>query len=626
MAWSLPDLVRRSADRAGDHPAVRSAGQQWTYAELAARAEDMAMLLLDHGLDRGDRVAIYMRRGFDSMAAINGVMLAGGAYVPLDSAAPPDRLAAVLADCDVHHVVVSPEHRDGLRQVLKSWSQVDLVVGAGPDDGLPVALAVPWPAVDGYRSGAPIDVRVIEDDLALIFYTSGTTGKPKGVAHRHRSMLANVEWALDEFGIDAADRVPHLTSHHFDLSWFEMYATPAAGATMVIVPETHLRFPPDLAELVAAERVTTWCSVPSVLVSLVQRGDLAERDLGALRLVLFAGERFPAKHLRSLMAAMPHPRYVNMYGTTETHIAAFWPVPTLDSDEPLPIGQACRHVNLGIVTPDGTMATGDETGELVIRGPSLMDGYWNLPERTTQALRPETFAPRCQTVAYHTGDLVRRRPDGAIEIIGRGDRRVKIRGNLVDLDEVEAVLLAHDGVAEAAAYLVDDDTAPARIESGVRRKPGCTVTGPQLRIHVARLLPPPAVPDVVEILDDLPRTGSGKMARAELRSLIAERTAARRGAASAIPAASVNEILRAVLVDEFGRDPAAAAEQDLVASGAIDSITIVRLVAEIEQRWGVSVPNTEFVVTNFSSLETMSALVERLTNDGGRTDAEPHRS
>src|SRR5215469_296757 len=177
MAWSLPDLVRRSADRAGDHPAVRSAGQQWTYAELAARAEDMAMLLLDHGLDRGDRVAIYMRRGFDSMAAINGVMLAGGAYVPLDSAAPPDRLAAVLADCDVHHVVVSPEHRDGLRQVLKSWSQVDLVVGAGPDDGLPVALAVPWPAGDGYRSGAPIDVRVIEDDLALIFYTSGTTGR-----------------------------------------------------------------------------------------------------------------------------------------------------------------------------------------------------------------------------------------------------------------------------------------------------------------------------------------------------------------------------------------------------------------------------------------------------------------
>src|SRR5262249_36977738 len=206
------------------------------------------------------------------------------------------------------------------------------------------------------------------------------------------------------------------------------------------------------------------------------------------------------------------------------------------------------------------------------------------------ALRPETFAPRGQTVAYHTGDLVRRRPDGAIEIIGRGDRRVKIRGNLVDLDEVEAVLLAHDGVAEAAAYLVDDDTAPARIESGVRRKPGCTVTGPQLRIHVARLLPPPAVPDVVEVLDDLPRTGSGTMARAELRSLIAVRTAARR-AASAIPTASVNEILRAVLVDELGRDPAVVADQDLVASGAIDSITIVRLVAEIEQRWGVSVPN-----------------------------------
>src|SRR5262249_34574462 len=114
MAWSLPDLVRRAAQRADDHPAVRSAGQHWTYAELAARAETMATLLLDHGLDRGDRVAIYMRRGFDSLAAINGVMLAGGAYVPLDSAAPPDRLAAVLADCDVHPVFLRPRHPDGL--------------------------------------------------------------------------------------------------------------------------------------------------------------------------------------------------------------------------------------------------------------------------------------------------------------------------------------------------------------------------------------------------------------------------------------------------------------------------------------------------------------------------------
>jgi acyl carrier protein len=114
------------------------------------------------------------------------------------------------------------------------------------------------------------------------------------------------------------------------------------------------------------------------------------------------------------------------------------------------------------------------------------------------------------------------------------------------------------------------------------------------------------------------------MARAELRSLIAERTAARRAAASATPSASVKEILWAVLVDELGRDPAAVADQDLVTSGVIDSFTIARLVAQIEGRWGVSVPNTEFVVTNFSSLEAMSALVERLTNDGGRTDAEPH--
>lgn len=614
MAFSLGELLTVAARRWPDHVAVRADGEDVTYRRLRRRADAIGRLLLAHGLRRGDRVAVLMNRSPDSLAGIYGIMAAGGAYVPLDAGAPADRLGAVLRDCDVSHVLVGAQHVARLGAALAGGgSVVRLVLGADQGSGLAVEHALAWPVVDQHDFDEPLCTGVIERDLALIFYTSGSTGKPKGVAHSHRSMLSNVEWAVAEFGVDASDRFANVTSHHFDLSWFEMFVPAAVGGALVMVPEDVVHFPPRLAELLAAERVSVWCSVPSVLVGLVQRGGLGERDLRSLHTVLFAGERFPVKHLRKLMDLVAHPRYVNMYGTTETHIAAFHPVGRLTDDAWLPIGSACGHVNLRIVAPDGSEVAPGESGELVIRGPSLMDGYWKLPERTATALRAENF-DGVTDIAYHTGDLVRRRADDAIEIIGRSDRRVKIRGYLVDLDEVEAVLLRHKDVAEGACYLVGEDTPGAHVGAAVRLRRGAGATGSELRVHVAEVLPTYAVPEFVEVLDDLPRTGSGKLSRNDLAALVTRIRAERRDRASARDGhESVVAALRGYVAEELGHGVSGLGpDDDLFALGVLNSLGVTQLVVFIEEQWGVSVPNEHFVRDNFSTLRSVANLVDQL--------------
>jgi amino acid adenylation domain-containing protein len=611
MAFSLNHLLVQTAGRYPENPALRFNGQDLSYAALVQRASAIGHRLLAEGLKRQERVAVYMNRSFDSMAAIFGIMMAGGVYVPFDSFAPPGRLAAILRDCEVQGIISDDTRVPAIRQMLAEYSGLRFLMGVEAAEDLKLRT-INW--ADLYRTmpSSPPQVRAVEQDLCLIFYTSGTTGNPKGAAHSHRSMLSNVEWAMEKYRLLPEDRFSNVTSHHFDLSWFEMYASMASGGTLVIAPEQTVRFAPDLAELVSREKLTIWCSVPSVLMSLAQRGNLASRDFSTLRWIMFAGERYPTKHLRQLMKLVPHPRYTNMYGTTETHIAAYWDVPPLadDNDEPIPIGQGCEHVNLLVVDPDGKAVGPGQTGELVIRGPSLMEGYWRLPERNARALVKIRFSPELEATCYRSGDLVEILPDGNIKIIGRADRRVKVRGNLVDLDEVEKVMLSHPQVSEAGAYLIAPDEDNTWIEAAVIPHPGAPVSSSELRVHVARTLPTYAVPEKVAVLVDFPRTGSGKLSRRDLQNA---------AAAQAVPAVpphiSIQEAVRRYIQTELvdsSEKLALAEDTELLDSGLITSIGVVRLVAYLEETFGVVVPNDEFIAENFTDLAAINQMIERL--------------
>ncbi len=521
MLYLLPHAIDTAAMRSPDREAIRYAGAALTYAALVERADRLAGLLRAEGVRRGDRVGIHAGKGLAAAVALYGIMKAGAAYVPLDPSSPPARQAFIVRDCGIRHVVTEPSRLAALRLLLAEGVGVACVVGVG--GAVPNVRGFTWVDVDAHPAVA-YDPDLVEMDLAYVLYTSGSTGTPKGVAHSHRSALAFARVAANTYGFRPDDRLSNHAPLHFDLSTMDYFSSALAGATTVIIPEAHTRVPASYAALIEAERLTVLYAVPLALTHLLLHGALEKRDLSSVRWVLFGGEPFPTRHLRALMAALPGARFSNVYGPTEVNGVTYWLVPPLaaDDDAPIPIGQPYANVEVRIVDDDDAPVTEGETGELLVRTPTMMRGYWGRPDLDARVFATRRVLGHFEDVYLRTGDLVRRREDGLLEFHGRKDRQVKARGYRVELDEVEVALGSHPAVESAAAYGVPDEDGSLHIEATVTLRDGQHVTPDALRTHVAASLPRYAVPTRLDIAGAMPRTSTGKIDRRALAARASE--------------------------------------------------------------------------------------------------------
>ena len=527
MAYLLQRLLTEAAARQPQRPAVASDGCLLTYQELDQLSNKVARALLRLGVAPGDRVAVLAPKSAAAVAGVYGALKAGACYVPLDPKAPAGRLSHIVADSGAA-VIVADEARTsqaaGLANAVPRSPRVVVSVPGRaeraeaarvPAQGAPVA---PWTAVAG-ESGEPLaEERAIETDLAYILYTSGSTGTPKGVMISHRSSLTFVDWAAAAAGLGEQDRVCSPAPLHFDLSVFDIFATCRAGACLTVLPGEAATFPVSIARWLEAERITVWYSVPSVLTLLASYGGLQQLDLSGLRVVIFAGEVFPPKHLARLMAELPHPRYLNWYGPTETNVCTAYEVPPSWADaRPVPIGKACANTEVFAVTSDGCrVSRPGEEGELYVRGPSLMQGYWGQPAKTSEALVRNPFRSEYDEAVYRTGDLVTLDAAGNYAFVGRRDGMVKVRGYRVELGEVEATLYRHPAIREAAVLPVPDELLGSRLRAVVTVDGGSNLTRENVLNHCRQWLPSYMVPDMVEFREVLPRTSTGKVDRAGL--------------------------------------------------------------------------------------------------------------
>jgi amino acid adenylation domain-containing protein len=514
---ALHQLLDVSASRFPDNVAVEEAGRGTIgYGELARLSDRVRDHLLQLRVEPGDRVGICMRKSADAVASIFGIMKAGAAYIPTDPTAPASRNAFIFHNCAVKILIVEARLAEALRLEFSQVSFApEMIVLEGTGAGIPLIKALD--RLDAVRPAPSVPSAVPDpSQLAYILYTSGSTGRPKGVMLSHANAACFIDWCSDVLQPNEHDRFSSHAPFHFDLSILDIYVSLKHGATLVLVEEQLGKEPARLAPWIAEKKITVWYSAPSILSLLAQFGKLDQHNYSSLRLVLFAGEVFPIKYLKLLKSLWPHPRYFNLYGPTETNVCTFYEVPRLILEsqiEPVPIGKACPYCEPLVVNEVGTEVVRGAEGELCIAGPSVLEGYWNLPENTAKA-----FLPDRDIRWYRTGDIVTELPDGNYKFLGRRDRMVKKRGYRIELGEIEVALYRHLAIKEAAVLAFpDDDGVPIKAFTSTRD--GSKLSTIELKKFCSENLPLYMVPDLFCSLESLPKTSTDKIDYQKLKNM-----------------------------------------------------------------------------------------------------------
>jgi amino acid adenylation domain-containing protein len=537
VGFLLHQLLTESAKRNPNGVAVDGGESKLTYSELDVLSNQIAHQLRADGVCNGDRVGVFLPKSPQTVAALLGILKAGAAYVPVDPHSPSSRAAYVLGNCSVRALITSSSQLRKLAPDLAKASEIQSILLTDEPTDVPVVASLAGSAPVSYakiaatRSIANPEIPIIENDLAYILYTSGSTGQPKGVMISHLNSLTFVNWAHDEYQISQQDRVSSHAPFHFDLSILDLFCTLKAGGTICLVPNDVAAFPVRLAQWIAEKGITVWYSVPSALIQLVEHGQLERHNYDKVRWMLFAGEVFPCKYLRRLVQQIPHAAYSNLYGPTETNVCTYYHVQSSDvapeRTEPVPIGKACANTEVFALDQDGRVVPPGQEGELYVRSSTVMKGYWGRPDSTAATVLPNPLNSAYADVMYRTGDIVKLMPSGDYQYIGRRDKMVKSRGYRIELGEIETALYAHPAVKEAAVVAVPDERIGARLMAYV--VPGnSTLTSSELMKFCSERVLKYMVPERIEMCSELPKTSTGKIDKTTLENeskLYAERTA-----------------------------------------------------------------------------------------------------
>lgn len=520
MIHLLHQTVLESATRFPDKVAFRCGRDQLTYAELATKIKQLATVLLNLGVKKGDLVGLFLNRSIETAIAIHGVMLAGAAYVPLNPRAPAAVNRFQIKEGNFKVAITNPSQQSALQSVLSEeaidlpniigLSSVPIVTGVVPN-------VIPWPTIFSVDITGFVPPNILGSDLAYIMYTSGSTGNPKGMMHTHDSGLSFARLMAHHFQLTENDVLGNHAPIYFDISTPGYFTAPLLGATTVIASDAHTIFPASMGTLLETERISVWYSVPLALVQLLEKGGLETKELPYLRHVLYAGEPFAPKYLRRLMLAFPALKVSNLYGPAETNVCTYYDLPgPPENDEPISIGEVWNNTERIILDENGKETDGPGMGELCIRSVTTMAGYLNRPDLTEQAFYVRINQHGREEKFYRTGDLVELDAAGLLHFRGRKDHQLKIRGYRVEPDAIETRMLAHPLVAEAVIVPSQTDEGTLRMDAAVILKTGTDLTGKELQTFVGEQFPWYAIPENISFFDDFPRTGSGKIDRGSL--------------------------------------------------------------------------------------------------------------
>lgn len=516
MNYLLTDSIEQSAKKFPEKEAFVCLDRSVTYRDFHTQTSQLASLLISRGIRKGDRVGVYLNRSLETAIAVYGIMKAGAAFVPLDPSAPASRIRFLIHDCEIAHIVTNPSQRRGLKSVIEEETGLKTIIGISQD--WPIKT-ISWEMVFE-QNIIDLELGLMDLDLAYIMYTSGSTGVPKGIMHTHRSGLAYATLTADLYGINENDRVGNHCALHFDMSTLGYLTAPLVSATTIIVTDAHTKMPSSQIQLMEKERISIWYSVPLALIQMIQSGGLEENSMPHLRWVLFGGESFPSKYIRTLMKLWPKCTFSNVYGPAEVNQCTYYNLTSASqSDDPIPIGKIWKNTcGLILNDQDQEVQTG-ELGELVIRSATMMQGYWKQPDLTSRSLFKRISPSGIEEIYYRTGDLMKMHTDGNLLFFGRKDRQIKIRGYRVELEEVADTILKFGSAAEAAVVAVPKEDDTLRIVANIVVKENQVLNSEELLTFLKQNMPKYAVPETINIMNNLPRTAAGKTDHQKLREI-----------------------------------------------------------------------------------------------------------
>jgi amino acid adenylation domain-containing protein/non-ribosomal peptide synthase protein (TIGR01720 family) len=598
-ARCVPELIAEQVRHNSAAVAVRCGAEQLTYAELAGRANQLGHHLAALGVGPGDLVGVCAGRGVDVVVALLGVLVAGAAFVPLDPEQPARRVADLLADTRVS-VVVTEERLAGLAPPGSALVLLDR-------DRTELAA---WPT-------ATPAVRARPEDLAYVVYTSGTTGRPKGVMVEHRHVHHMMRAWDRRYGLaGTSPRVLSVSSLSVDLFFADVLLSLPFGGTLVVCPQAAVADPIALTDLLFESRIDVLVTVPTLARALaaefVWRGAAP-----SLRLLAVGSEGWPADAAADVRAAAAEGTVVvNAYGSTETTVDST--VFDLAADPHgaaafVPVGRPLADTRVHVLDSYLRPVPIEIAGECYLAGGGVSRGYLQRPDLTAARFVPEPGGPPGSRM-YRTGDLARWRADGNLECLGRVDEQVKIRGFRVELGEVEAALAAVPGVAAAAARTWRDPTGLVRLAGYVVPEEGACLDSAEIRASLAERLPAPAVPTAVVTLDDLPLRLSGTIDRRALP--VPERTVEGEGeGAQPLSPRTATERLIANLWAEVLDLPRVGRADDFFDLGG-DSVLSIRVTSRVRAATGVAFAprqlfDTPTVAALAAAVDGSSAVDER---------------
>lgn len=512
-------LLRRGLEDRPGGEAIVDGDRRVDYRTLDADTTRWAAALVDAGVARLDRVGVFFEKTYEEVVAMIAASKAGGVFVPIHAQLFPAQVAHILSDCRPAAIVTSRERIANLAEVLPGSSVRVVASIDGFDEGLPGIRCVDLRTVP---ADATTDVgdRNIGRDLACILYTSGSTGRPKGVMLSHDNLLAGSRIVSTYLRIGPEERILSVLPFSFDYGLNQLLTALEHGATLILL---RFRFPHEVVQAIVRERATGLAGVPPFWTLFVQPTSSARKhDLSCLRYITNSGGAVPRPLLDALRETLPETDVVLMYGLTEAFRSTYLPPDELDR-RPGSMGKAIPDTEVFVLGDDGTRCGPGEVGELVHRGPTVSMGYWGNPEATERVIRPNPLAiPEtgdAEPVCF-SGDLVKLDEDGFLYFVGRRDATIKSAGHRISPTEVEEVLVAIDGVQQAAAVGVPDDVLGHAVVAVLTLKDGATVEAAAVVEHCARHMPRYMVPRRVEILDGLPKTPNGKIDYPTLRERV----------------------------------------------------------------------------------------------------------